>query len=150
MYLRDTLSIAYDNYVKQQTQMGCRVLSKSAVYRSFPRSIRTRNKIPFKRKSRSSCNYIILQRLHSGLAILQLKLRRWKKSESRSRKNTMSWYDKHYLNAAILEYLLKFVLIIHFYEVRHTAWLCPVHESLKSFCTIQYSCKSLALFDTSN
>ena len=48
MYLRDTLSVAYEAYMKEQIALGCRVLSKSAVYRILKKSVRTRNKVPFK------------------------------------------------------------------------------------------------------
>lgn len=47
-YLRSTLSVAYDEYVREQQALGDTVLSKTAVYRCLKGRFRTRKKIPFK------------------------------------------------------------------------------------------------------
>ena len=47
-YLRSTLAVAYDEYVRSQKTLGDTVLSKTSVYRCLKGKFRTRRKIPFK------------------------------------------------------------------------------------------------------
>ena len=47
-YLRSPLAVAYEEYVKEQTQLNCRVLSKTAVYGCLKGVFRVRKKVPFK------------------------------------------------------------------------------------------------------
>ena len=47
-YLRSSLAVAYDQYVKAQSQSNGTILSKTTVYRCLKGKFRTRRKIPFK------------------------------------------------------------------------------------------------------
>ena len=48
MYLRSTLGVAYEEYVRKQHALGNRVLSQSAVYRCIKGKVRMRRRVPFK------------------------------------------------------------------------------------------------------
>ena len=54
-YLRTSLAVAYDTYVREQLQLGFKVLSQSSVYRSIKGKFRTRRRIPFKDTQCTDC-----------------------------------------------------------------------------------------------
>ena len=54
-YLRTSLAVAYDTYVKEQLRLGFRVLSMSSIYRCIKGTFRTRRKIPFKDTQCEDC-----------------------------------------------------------------------------------------------
>ena len=54
-YLRTSLAVAYDTYVKEQLKLGFKVLSQSSVYRSIKGKFRTRKRIPFKDTQCTDC-----------------------------------------------------------------------------------------------
>ena len=54
-YLCTSLAVAYDTYVREQLQLGFKVLSQSSVYRSIKGKFRTRRRIPFKDTQCTDC-----------------------------------------------------------------------------------------------
>ena len=54
-YLRTSLAVAYDTYVREQLKLGFKVLSQSSVYRSIKGQFRTRRRIPFKDTQCTDC-----------------------------------------------------------------------------------------------
>ena len=54
-YLRTSLAVAYDTYVREQLKLGFKVLSQSSVYRSIKGKFRTRRRIPFKDTQCTDC-----------------------------------------------------------------------------------------------
>ena len=54
-YLRTSLAVAYDTYVREQLKLGYAVLSQSSVYRCLQGKFRIRKKIPFKDTQCADC-----------------------------------------------------------------------------------------------
>ena len=67
-YLRSPLAVAYEEYVREQTKLNCRVLSKSAVYKCLKGVFRVRKKIPFKECLCDICvnNRLLIDALIAG------------------------------------------------------------------------------------
>ena len=82
-YLHTSLAVAYDTYVREQLQLGFKVLSQSSVYRSIKGKFRTRRRILFKDTQCTDC-------VNNSLLIDALIVSKVKKIKRRMTENILN------------------------------------------------------------